>query len=48
MLTLNELAARVAIVDKDGVPTPQFQILWQAMVEHIRDLEARLEAAAIP
>lgn len=48
MLQLNTLQDRVPIVDKDGRPTPQFQQLWQAMVEHIRDLEARLEAASIP
>lgn len=47
MLTLNELAARVAIVDKDGVPTPQFQIFWQAMVEALRDAQARLDAAGL-
>lgn len=48
MLDLSTLQANVPIVDQGGKPTPQYQQLVQALVEHIRDLEARLLAASIP
>jgi NifB/MoaA-like Fe-S oxidoreductase len=49
MLPLNTLQAMVPIVDaKTGRPTPQFAQLVQAIVEHIKDIEARLTTAGIP
>lgn len=48
MLPLSTLQSSVPIVDKGGRPTNQYQQLVQALVEHIKTLEARLAAAGIP
>lgn len=47
LLPLSNLQALVPIVDKDGKPTPQFQLLWQAVLDHIADIEARLTAGGL-
>lgn len=44
---LNELFALVPIVDKEGRPTPQFQRMWQDLLAHIADIEARLTTGGL-
>lgn len=41
-LNLDPLQAKVAIVTKDRLPTPQFQIFWQRSIKELQRADAAL------
>lgn len=46
-MQLTPLRYDLPIVNKDGLPTPQHQLLIQALIREIETLKARLVAAGI-
>lgn len=47
MVPITPIDIRVPIVDEKGRPTPQFQRQWQAVLDAIKAIDARLVAGGL-